>query len=159
MSTVDLPAFVTPEYIAALKLRIGKGTGEEGDRCALQERRAWTGLDPASDAVPETDSKVLGRFLIRFQDGIRDDELRNRVCGPLLVKLVGSKASAKIERKRAWVAVDWVCREILPMYLELNPELASHAEALRALPEITNKAAAENAASVRKAARKGELPR
>src|SRR5882724_5455132 len=69
----------TREEFDAVNLRIGKGTGKEGDHCALQVVRWWEGLDPALDTVPETDSQVCGFFLIRFQDAIKDDRARNRL--------------------------------------------------------------------------------
>src|SRR5262245_31140546 len=145
MTTTEIPKFVTPEYLSALKLRQGKGTGKEGDRCAIQERRAWSNLDPASDAIPETDCRVCGRFLIRFQDAITDGEVRSRLCAPLLVKLVGSKGSKAVQERRRWIAVDWALREVAPFWLDFCPELTEHAAALRALPEITSREAAEAA--------------
>jgi hypothetical protein len=145
--------FLTPEYLASLQLKCGSGTGKEGDCCALQERRRWSGLDSKSYAVPDTDSQVCGRFMVRFQDAIKDDAIRNRLIPPLMVKLVGSAGSPELESRRSWMAVDWALREVAPTYFDLTPELAEHAAALRALPPITDKASARAAYPIRDAAR------
>src|SRR6185436_7568364 len=142
------------DYLAHLRLQLGKGSGAPGERCAIQEVRAWLDLDASTDEIPDCVSKVCGRFMIRFQDSIKDDALRVKLCAPLLVQLVGSRASSKIERQRAWVAVDWVTREIAPLWLDQCPELGEHAAALRGLPEITSQATADAARPVREAARK-----
>lgn len=152
-SLVKDPKFLTPEYLATLQLKCGSGTGKEGDCCALQERRRWSGLDSKVYTVPETDSQTCGRFMIRFQDAIKDDATRNRLIPPLMVKLVGSAGSPELEQRRAWIAVDWALREVAPAYFDMAPELAIHAAALRALPPITCKADASAAFTVRGAAR------
>src|SRR5579872_5005541 len=69
----------TREQFDAVNLRLGKGSGKEGDHCAVQVVRAWEGLSPSTDTVPDTDSQVCGRFMIRFQDAIKDDATRNRL--------------------------------------------------------------------------------
>jgi hypothetical protein len=143
----------TREQFAALSVRAGKGTGEEGDHCSVQLVRFWEGLDASTDVVPVTDSQVCGKFLIRFQDAVKDDAIRKRLCTPLAVKLIGSAGSTSLEQRRSWLAVDWAIREVAPAYFDMSPELATHAAALRALPPITSKAAAEAAYAVRDAAR------
>ena len=147
------PKFLSEEYLSSLHLRGGAGSGQEGDCCALQERRRWSGLDSKSYEVPETDSQVCGSFMVRFQDAIKDQEVRDRLIPPLIVKLVGSAGSKALEQRRSWLAVDWALREVAPAYFDMSPELATHAEALRALPPINSRAAAAQAYAVRDAAR------
>ena len=147
------PKFLSEEYLSSLHLRGGAGSGQEGDCCALQERRRWSGLDSKSYDVPETDSQVCGRFMVRLQDAIKDQEVRDRLIPPLIVKLVGSAGSKDLEQRRSWLAVDWALRDVAPAYFDMSPELATHAAALRALPEITSKETAEAAHSVRSTAR------
>src|SRR6185369_6072983 len=78
-----LPERFTDEYFAHLSLRGGKGDGQEGDRCSIQERRAWEELNAKLDEIPEGDCPVVGKFMIRFQDGISDSAVRTRLCLPL----------------------------------------------------------------------------
>src|SRR5678809_955095 len=100
----QIPAARIPtlEEFEGLSLRKGAGSGQEGDHCAVQVRRRWEGLDSRSYDIPETDSRVCGAFLIRFQDRISDDAIRNRLVPPLAVRLIGSGRVTAVERRRAW---------------------------------------------------------
>jgi hypothetical protein len=109
-----LPDYVTPEYLAHLRLRAGPGSGQEGDCCAIQERRRWDGLNSCSDAIPDTDSYVIGMLLIQIND--ESDEWRRRL-GPYLVRLRGSGRDERLEIRRAlrlWDFALRTLREILP---------------------------------------------
>ena len=50
-------------------------------------------------------------------------------------RLVGSRGDDATEERRAYLALDWLVRVHTPVWLDLVPALASHAAALRALPE------------------------
>ena len=62
---------VSDEFLRSLDLRAGKGTGKEGDRCSIQVYRAYHGLDPKYGTIPDGASKVVGAFIIGFQDRIK----------------------------------------------------------------------------------------
>lgn len=106
------------------------GTFEEG-HCAL-EVVAWLAGEEHSDH-PKCASPVIGAFMRRWNDDL-DDEGRQRLK-PYLPRLVGSKATKKIEERRAWMAADWLVRVHTPAWLELAG-ITESAEALRSLPEL-----------------------
>jgi hypothetical protein len=116
-----LPEYVTPEYLEHLQLRGGCGSGEEGDCCAIQERRRWDGLDSKSDAIPVTDSLLVGKLLIRLNDC--SDVWRSKL-GPYLVKLRGSGRDERTEIRRALRLCDWSLREVLPEAIDIAVKLS-----------------------------------
>jgi hypothetical protein len=116
-----LPEYVTPEYLEHLQLRGGCGSGEEGDCCAIQERRRWDGLDSKSDAIPVTDSLLVGKLLIRLNDC--SDVWRSKL-GPYLVKLRGSGRDERTEIRRAQRLCDWSLREVLPEAIDIAVKLS-----------------------------------
>jgi len=79
MTTPTLPAYLTPAYLAALVLVEGGGSGAPGDRGAIQEVRAWLGLDPSSDTVPDNVCPVIGAAVYRADHSTRCAH-RNLAC-------------------------------------------------------------------------------
>lgn len=157
MTQKQLPDFVTDDYLRGLHFRSGKGTGKEGDRCSIQEYRAWWGLDPASDEVPRTDSEVVGRYIIGFQDRLilagATPEQVYELVGRHLPRLHMSGRGKKLEEHRSFLLLDMMVRELAPLWLELTPELAPFAEQLRALSPITDRKSNESAQPLYDAAR------
>ncbi len=84
---------------------------------------------------------VIAAFLRRWNDDLPDAD-RDRLLRPVLRRVVGSRATSAVERRRAWLATDWLVRETAPAWLALTPALAPHAAALRTLPPITAPAVA-----------------
>lgn len=115
MTTPTLPAYVTPDYLASLTLRAGLGTGAPGDRCALQEVRAWLGLPAASDKIPPCVCPVIGPLAIRANDL---DAATRAALVPLLPRLLGSRGSPALDRRRRWALVDWTIRAAAPVRLD-----------------------------------------
>ena len=97
------------------------------------EAVAYVAGDPWSDH-PECASPVLGAFLRSWNDSLADVD--RQMLKPLIPRLVGTKDSAKIEQKRAWMATDWLARECAPAFLRLAG-LTDHAEALEGLAALT----------------------
>jgi hypothetical protein len=105
------------------------------------EAVAYVAGEPFSDH-PECASPVLGAFLRSWNDSLSDKD--RQMLKPLIPRLVGTKASAKVEEKRAWLATDWLARECAPAFLRLAG-LTEHAEALEGLAALTTTRRAEKA--------------
>ena len=130
-----IPAYVTPEYMAALVLRSGKGTGKPGDCCVVQELRRWHDVDPSIDLTPDGESAPIYKMLI----GLNDASPRTReMVRSRMTQLVGTGRSPEIEHARSLMALDWYLRTWLPAWFDLTESLAPHAKALRAMEQITD---------------------
>jgi hypothetical protein len=88
---------------------------------------------------PQCACPVVAAFLRAWNDSLPDDASRTRLLRPLVPKIVGSKSTAKVERKRADMAADWLVRVWTPRWLELA-DLREEAAALRALAPLTSTA-------------------
>lgn len=102
--------------IDKLMLLSGSHVNPEFGMCVM-EAVAYVAGEPHSDR-PKCASSVIGAFLRRWDD-VLDDANRQRLK-PFILPLVNSKASAEIERKRAWLATDWIVRIGLPACLRLS---------------------------------------
>src|SRR5690242_7985984 len=152
-----IPESVNETFLRGLKIRSGKGTGKEGDRCSIQEYRAWIGLDPRFDTIPKEDSAVVGSFIIGFQDriisaGATPEQVFEFVTRHL-PSLRFSGRSKKLEARRSYLLNDVLLREVMPLWLEVHVDLAPYAERLRALGEITDAKTYEAAIALRDEAR------
>lgn len=132
-----------PEYLANLVLRKGCGTGEAGDRCAIQEVRAWEGLDASTDACPDTDDPLIVALVIRIQDA--RPEWRKAIV-QLLPKIPGSRGLDALSLRRLYRCADWRIRELLPAIMETWPEMKTEAAKLRGLEAIVDRQTAKAAA-------------
>src|SRR5688572_3642961 len=84
----------------------------DGEMCLL-EAVAYVAGEPWSDH-PECVSEVLGTFGRAWNDALPDDATRTRLLGPFITRLVGTRASADVEERRAWMALDWLVRTFTP---------------------------------------------
>lgn len=103
----------------------------------IMEAAAFIAGEAWSDS-PACACPVIGAFLRAWNDGLPDDE-RDALLRPLILRVIGTKATAAIERRRSLMAADWLVREYTPAWLRLAG-LTAHADALSALPEITDMA-------------------
>jgi len=145
-----IPFYVTAEYLQSLTLISGVGNGTAGQRCAMQEVRAWLDLDAASDEVPACVCPVIGKMII----GLNDAAPATRVA--LLFRLpaiIGTRGRPALSRARAYLARDWLIRVYTPAWLDRVPSLVPHAAAIRALGEIVDRESAVMAGPVMRAAR------
>jgi hypothetical protein len=143
LSTPTIPA-----DLSTINLRAGCGSGEEGDRCAIQEYRAWCGLDASSDKRPEGVCPVLHRLVIGFND---KSEVWRKALVAWLPKLTGSEGNAATRHARAFKAADWAVRVFAPIALDAGGRKAD-AEKLRNLAPIVDKETAETARAAAEAA-------
>ena len=131
------------EYLSKLTLRSRCGTGKPGDRCAIQEVRAWEGLDPSVDECPPDADPLIVSLVIRVQDA--DPKWRAAIV-PLLPLIPGSHGSDALQWRRLYRCADWQIRQVIPSLCDFYPGMRDAAKALRGLAPITDRQTAKLAA-------------
>ena len=115
MKTMKTPAAdLRGANLAALVLVDGAGSGAPGDRDAIQEIRAWLGLYASSLVPDDCVCPVVGAAAIRCND---HSGVARAALVPLLPRLIGSRGSAALTRRRQWAVADTVIRESTPARL------------------------------------------
>ena len=114
---------------------LGRGAHSDHKAMCIMEAVAFVAGEPWSDA-PVCSSLVISAFLRRWNDTLNDDR-RDALLRPLILRLIGTSGSDALEMRRAILAADWLIRAHTPAWLKLAG-LTVHAEALAALPEITD---------------------
>ena len=126
-ATVDLERFKT---ITALY----RGAHKPDSHMCVMEAVAYVAHERWS-AQPVCACPVISAFLRAWNDALPDAD-RTRLLLPLVLKLVGSRASSRgQEERRRMLALDWLIRTYAPAWLRLVG-LDSHADALTRLPEL-----------------------
>lgn len=117
----------------------GATTAPTGERdLCIMEAVALVAGEPWSDH-PACASPVVSAFLRTWNDALREHDRDRLLPAAVWVpRLVGSRGDEATEERRAYLALDWLVRVYTPAWLDLVPSLASHAAALRALPEIVD---------------------
>lgn len=121
-----------------------------GDACVM-EVVAFVAGEPWSDA-PKCTCPVLSAFMRVWNDGLPDDAARDELLRPLIPRLIGTRGNPALERRRATMAADWVIRSHTVPWLRLA-KLDKAADAVSALPEITDFAQCSSLMPVLNAAR------
>ena len=116
------------------QLRSGGHTGPKDGAC-IMEAVSYVAGEPWTDN-PACACPVISAFLRSWNDALPDDE-RDALLRPLVLRLVGTRATPEIERRRAMMAADWLIRLHTPAWLRLAG-LTAQADALASLPEITD---------------------
>ena len=98
-------------------------------------------------------SKVMLAFVQQWRFDLDGKEECDGLMGKALQLLQLSASSDEVELARSWMAIDWMAREFAPAFLELNPNLLSHAKALRSINPITDSYSAKCAQDKLDAAR------
>lgn len=106
------------------------------DRACVMEAVAYVAGEPWSDR-PECACSVITAFLRAWNDDIPDDDTRTRLLRPLVPRLVGSRSTAEVEMRRAYLALDWLVRVHLPTWLEVSG-LQGQAQKCRELGELND---------------------
>lgn len=138
--------------LETLDLHSGSHLSFESGHCAI-ELASWLANEPFNDE-PVCVCPVIRAFVVNWNDALPDDETRNRLIRPLVPRLVGTRSTREVERRRAYLATDWLVRVHAPAFLALTPDMLLHAEALRSLPEIRATASAQFALQIIQAAAK-----
>src|SRR5579872_6630219 len=125
--SVSLMTPVLEQRLAELQTKSLKaGFHGNGKEFCVMEAVAFVAGEPWSDA-PECACPVIAAFLRSWNDVLRTDADRDRLLKPLIPRLVGTRSSAEVERKRSMMAVDWMIRVHTPAWLRLAG-LVSQAE-------------------------------
>jgi len=117
--------------VGALK----SGAHSDHKAMCIMEAVAFVAGEPWSDS-PECACPVISAFLRSWNDSLPDAE-RNTLLKPLIPRLLNTKSTPEVERRRATMAADWLVRVHTPAWLRLAG-LTIHADALASLPEITD---------------------
>ena len=119
----------------------------------IMEAVAYMAGEPWSD-TPACASPVVSAFLRSWNDALFDEDRDRLLPAAVWVpRLVGSRGDKATEERRAYLALDWLIRVHTPAWLDLVPSLASHAAALRSLPETVDLTTARAAGATVRAAR------
>ncbi|MFT3665561.1 hypothetical protein [Piscinibacter sp.] len=147
--SVSTPA-LSEERLAGLHLSVGGHERPSEGHCLLEVVSMFAG-EEFSDH-PACVDPVLAAFGRRWNDALTDQAERDHLKR-YIPMLVGTRGSVELSRLRAWMAVDWSIRVHAPIWLDLTDALKPHAEKLRALAPITDRASADAALPVIRAAR------
>ena len=130
--------------VMSLPIRHGSHTDDLEKRnhewCVMEATAYVAGL-PWSDR-PVCTCTTLTEFMISWNDSLPCDSDRDRLLRPLIPKLVGTRGSDKLAKRRSYMALDWLIRVHTPKWLELVPSLNQHVVSLRTSPEIADMAGA-----------------
>src|ERR1700692_3434122 len=119
--------------IAELSLKSGSHSPDS--TFCVMEAVAFVAGEPWSDH-PVCACPVISAFMRSWNDALPTDADRDRLLKDLIPKLVGTKSTKKVEKKRSLMAADWLIRVHTPTWLRLAG-LAAQADRIAALPEIT----------------------
>ena len=122
------------EDLETIALNSGKHYGADEGHCLLEVVSMFAG-ESFGDS-PQCVDFVLAAFGRAWNDGMRSDAEREQLKQHI-PRLVGTAKTPELSQKRGWMAMDWIVRTYCAAWLALNPALAHHAEALKALPQIT----------------------
>ena len=120
-----------------IELKRGGHTTREDGMC-LMEAVAFVAGEPHSDR-PQCTCPVLAAFARGLNDAM-DDELRQKHLAPLVERLVGTRDPG-LERKRAYVLVDFAVREAAAAALDA----ANIPHSLDSLDPVVDKDTADTA--------------
>jgi hypothetical protein len=138
-----LARFLAPD----VHLRAGAGNGANGeiDTCVMQAVDWLRGGDGKTD-TPPCASPVIGRYCTRLNDSALFAMHRD-LLKPYAPKIVGTRASDKIEVQRGLIAADNACRVFAPIAFRAykHEDWATECEALA---PITDRATAKAARDV-----------
>jgi hypothetical protein len=115
--------------------QLERGSHSPDGKACIMEAAAYISGEPWSDH-PECVSPVIGTFLRNWNDALPDED-RDRLLRPYITRVIGTNTGKRDDKKRAWLATDWLARECAPAFLRLAG-LMEHAEALEGLAALTS---------------------
>jgi hypothetical protein len=129
-----MPAIHTDRLAAITTLATGKHEADSAKMCAM-EAVAYIACEPWSDA-PACASPVIAAFVRRWNDALPDAD-RTRLLLPLVPEIVGTRGTDTDEKRRVWMAIDWLVRTHVPAWLTLAG-MSDHAAALAGCDPVTS---------------------
>jgi len=127
------PKIESPLNLETLCLAKGSHSSPDKGLC-IMEAVAFLAKESHSDH-PECACPVVSAMLRRLNDQMNDTERQQ--LKRFIVPLIGSKSTPKVERIRAYLALDWSIRVAVPIALRAA-KLAAHATALSKIAPITD---------------------
>ena len=129
---------VNDERLAEIMARhIGSGKHDSiSDGLCIMEAVAYVSGNTWTDH-PSCACPVISAFLRIWNDGLPNDEERDRLLKSLIPKLVGTRSTVATEKRRAVMVADWYIRVQTPAWLRLAG-LTKQADDLASFPEITD---------------------
>jgi pyruvate/2-oxoglutarate dehydrogenase complex dihydrolipoamide acyltransferase (E2) component len=121
--------------MSGIFLQSGSHPNLKAGGCVM-EFAAWVAGEPHSDH-PKCVSPVIGAFMRRLNDRLSDE--RRQVLVPYAIAVIGTNTGRADDVTRAYLCADWACRTVAPWWME---RAGLHATALRALPEVVDRATA-----------------
>lgn len=131
-------------------LRVGSHATPAEGMCVM-EAIAHVAGERHSD-TPASACPVIGSFLRVVGDWMRGAAARTALLLPYVTRVVGTRSTREVERRRAYLLADWACRTILPLALEAA-HLDDHASAMRGLDPVVDPVTAHAARDAAMAAR------
>jgi hypothetical protein len=123
----------TDRLASVTKLYAGSHAEGSDEKC-IMEAVAFVTHKKWSDEPPCV-CPVLAIFMRSWNDGLNDAE--RALLLPFIPKLINTRGTVALERRRRTVATDWLIRVYAPAWLRLA-KLDVQADLLAALPEITH---------------------
>src|SRR5215472_9618694 len=135
-----------------IQLLSGSHTANNEQQMCIMEAVAYVAGEDWTDA-PACASPVIAAFCRAWNDtpDPYGQSIRDRLRA-YIPRLVSSRGTPEQEKRRAWLATDWMIRVCTPAWLRAAG-LAVHAETLQQLPPQTSLPALESSAAARAAAR------
>ncbi|MEG9524872.1 MAG: glycosyltransferase family 61 protein [Hyphomicrobiales bacterium] len=128
-------ARVDPDRLARVRtLAAGQHADAGAGLCAL-EAVAYVAGEPHSDQ-PACASPSLAAFIRTWSDRLPQDE-RDALILPLVPRLVGTRGSDALERRRSALVLDWLVRTHVPAWFRLA-KLNVEADELADRPSLTD---------------------
>lgn len=125
-----------------LRLSYGSHTGPGDDAVCLVEASVVHVLRKRKADTDPTICPVVRKMAAGLNDayprGAVGDHARTAELRRFVPLLPHTRSTKKAERRRSYLAVDWLIRVFAPAWLRLVPELVVHADALAGLPEIVD---------------------
>ena len=119
----------------AMQVSLAKGAHKSLSQGAcVMELVAYVAGEKWSDA-PQCACPVISAFMVSWNDALAE-EPRNRLLKPLIPLLVGTRSTKQVEKRRSYMALDWLIRVFTPKWLDMVPSLHEHAKALRELDAV-----------------------
>ena len=131
MVRIEKPV-VDPERLAQVATLAAGAHPQGGALCAM-EAVAFIAGEPVSDH-PACAAPSIAAFIRTWSDGLPQAE-RDALIRPLLPRLVGTRGSEALERRRVARVVDWLVRTHVPAWFHLA-KLIVEGDALADLPAL-----------------------
>ncbi|SDO53898.1 hypothetical protein SAMN05216360_12623 [Methylobacterium phyllostachyos] len=131
MVRIESPA-VNPDRLAQIA-SLAAGINPDGGALCAMEAVAFLAGEPVSDQ-PASAAPSLAAFIRTWSGGLTQAE-RDALILPLVPRLVGTRGSEALERRRVARVADWLVRTHLPAWFHLA-KLNVEADELAGLPAI-----------------------